>query len=246
MPSTRFVWDVRSNDEPSSKQQDFIRKAGEIIHDYQVIFFDLATNSRVHDKADIVRISGTKFCDGDFDSFAVPRRPIPTQASRIHGIRREGRRLFLENQQVGQGRCYKNDAELMKEWAKWVDESALGHEEIVLVGYSAWKIEMMKMKMPPTTVKVTYIDLMERMKRSGLCRGIRDFSLDTVLRRFGVRCSCNKSFGTVKDTACNTKRILKLTEVASQQAKSGCELAFLGIPGHPVTGPECSHPSPQR
>ena len=42
-----------------------------------------------------------------------------------------------------------------------------------MVGYSEWKIEMMKMKMPPTTVKVTYVDLMERMKRSGLCRGIR-------------------------------------------------------------------------
>ena len=51
--------------------------------------------------------------------------------------------------------------------------SALGQPEIVLVGYSEWKIEMMKMKMPPTTVKVTYIDLMERIKRSGLCRGIR-------------------------------------------------------------------------
>jgi len=195
MLPTRLVSDTRSN-EPSTKHQDVFKKAGEIIHDYQVIFFDLATKSRVHDKADVVRISGTKIwtnetkeyihpinnnpIDSDFDLFAVPRRAIPSQASRIHGIKwtnhgisHEGHRLFFEDKQVSQDQCKENDTELMKEWAKWVDESALGQPEIVLVGYSEWKIEMMKMKMPPTTVKVTYIDLMERIKRSGLCRGIR-------------------------------------------------------------------------
>ena len=42
-----------------------------------------------------------------------------------------------------------------------------------MVGYSAWKIKMIEMKMPPTRAKVTYIDLMERMKKGGLCQGIR-------------------------------------------------------------------------
>ena len=63
-----------------------------------------------------------------------------------------------------------------------------------------------------------------------------DFSLDTVLRHRGITC-CDQSFGTVKSTGCNAKRIYNLTSVASEQAKSGCELAFLGIPGHPVTRP---------
>ena len=60
MPLTRIVSDIRRN-EPSTKHQDVFKKAGEIIHDYQVIFFDLATKSLVHDRADIVRVSNECF-----------------------------------------------------------------------------------------------------------------------------------------------------------------------------------------